>query len=100
MQRPRQILDLGFPEELGKGLLHDGFRVAAIEAAPDDQERCRLSYEYLRKVLKHGGRMAEETGDHELADLLRKRYEWVTNQILLAVSDLEADLRERRYELD
>ncbi|MFF5248463.1 hypothetical protein ACFY3V_29645 [Streptosporangium sp. NPDC000095] len=100
MQRLRQIRDLGFPEEFGKGLLHDGYRVADIEAATDDQERCRLSYAYLRKVLKHGSRMAEETGDHELADLLRKRCEWVTSQILLAVSDLEADLRKRRYDLD
>lgn len=97
MERPRQISDLGFPEELGKGLLHDGHRIAAFEAAHGGRERCQSSFNYLRKVLKHAAQMAEATGDHELADLLEKRCEWVASQILVTVSDLEADLRERGY---
>lgn len=96
MERPRQISDFGVPEELGKGLLHDGYRVAALEAARGERERCHSSWDYLRKVLKNAAEMAERTGDHELRQVVEQRWEWVANQLLVAVSDIEADVRERQ----
>ncbi|MFI7470534.1 hypothetical protein [Nonomuraea sp. NPDC049646] len=97
LEKPQQISDLGFPDAPGRGLLHDGFRLAAFNDAIGGRERCMSAVDYLRKTLKHTSHLAKEVGDDELADLLERRCEWLASQVLVVVSDLEAELRERGY---
>jgi hypothetical protein len=93
---PQPMSDLGFGQ--GEGMLYDSHRLDHLAAAKGGRDRLASSFDYLRKTLKHSQRLTDEVGDGELAELLEERCEWLAEQMLKVVSELESEMRGRGYD--